>query len=119
MPLSNRVWFRVVNDFLHDMAAGLGPGAVLALRIVSDHARATLAPEVFADLVRSWSWVVLVLFLALVVLLITGAVRLNYRTLGVRDDALAAKGRMALIKHAAFVLLFVAAVVEAFILLNP
>ena len=118
VPLSYRTTVRVVNDFLHDIAAGVGPGAVLALWVVSNGAKATVDPVVLAGMTRSWSWIVLVLFVQLVVLVVTGIVRLSYHYLGVSEDAVKAKGRMALIKHGLFVLLFVAVVVEAFALLN-
>jgi hypothetical protein len=107
MGFSNRLWFRVVNDILHDLSAGVSPGAVLALWLVSSGARRTLPADMYRTTTAGWSWILLVLFLALVVLVVTGSMRLNYRTLGVSEDALPAKGRAAMAKHAVFVLVFI------------
>jgi putative copper export protein len=119
MGLSNRLWFRVVNDLLHDVAAGVSPGAVLALWLVRAGAKEALPSEMFATTMRTWSWILLILFAALVVSVVTGSVRLNYRTLGVSPDALEAKGRAALAKHAVFAVVFVASAVAAFSILQP
>src|SRR5450759_921918 len=118
MGLSNRLWFRVVNDILHDLSAGASPGAVLALWLVSSGARKTLPADVYTTTMATWSWILLILFLALVVLVVTGSIRLNYRTLGVSEDALPAKGRAAMAKHAVFVLVFIASASVAIMLLQ-
>ena len=82
-------------------------------------AEKTLPPEVFSTTMRTWSWILLILFAALVVLVVTGSVRLNYRNLSVSPEALRSKGRAALVKHAVFVSLFVASAVVAFTILQP
>lgn len=119
MGLSNRLWFRVVNDLLHDVAAGVSPGAVLALWLVRAGAKETLPPDMFATTMRTWSWILLILFVGLVVSVVTGSVRLNYRNLNVSADAVQAKGRAALAKHAVFTVLFVGSAVAAFSILQP
>jgi putative copper export protein len=111
MGLSKRLWFRVVNDILHDLSAGVSPGAVLALWLVRAGAEKTLPPDVFSTTMRTWSWILL--------LVVTGSVRLNYRNLSVSPEALRSKGRAALVKHAVFVSLFVASAVVAFTILQP
>ena len=114
MGLTRMPWFRIVNDLLHDVAAGVGPGAALALWLVRNGATATLDPVALAGMTRSWSWIVLVLFVALVVLVVTGAVRLSYWNATIVPDAATSRGRAALVKHAVFVAVFVYATVVAF-----
>jgi hypothetical protein len=70
-------------------------------------------------LVRGWSWIVGVIFIAIVVFVVTGSIRISYRLRNVKGDAVAAQGRSALIKHAAFVALFVYATVVAFMVIQP
>lgn len=119
MSLSKNVWFRGVNDSLHVLSAGLVPGAALAASMARRSAQATLDPVVFSGLVQSWTWILLVVLIALVVLVATGAVRLSYRTLNVVPEALPAKGRAALVKHAVFFALFVYSTVVAFMVVQP
>ena len=114
MRLSTMLWFRVANDLLHDLTAGVVPGVVLALWMVRNGAKTALAPEATATLITSWSWIVFVIFLAIVVLVVTGAVRISYRTRNIREDAMHAQGLSAMIKHAVFVAVFVYATVVAF-----
>jgi putative copper export protein len=118
MAISEQLWFRVINDSLHDLAAGVGPGAVIGLWLVRDGARATLEPPVFAGLTQTWASILIVLFLALTVLVLTGALRLTYRTIGVKPEALASRGRAALIKHALFVSIFIVATAAVFSMLQ-
>lgn len=114
MHLTDRVWFRIVNDLLHDVAAGVLPGSVLALWLVRSGAPAGLDPAALSEMVRTWSWLVLVLFLAAVVIVITGGIRTLYWSATVRPDDQASRGRSALIKHALFVAVFVYAAVVGF-----
>jgi hypothetical protein len=116
--LTNMLWVRVLNDLLHDLTAGFVPGAVLALWMARRGAASTLSAQALSPLVASWSWVVLLLFIALFILVVTGAVRLNYRTRNTREDALPAQGRAATIKHVVFVAVFVFSVVVAFSVLQ-
>ena len=119
MKLSDRLSFRVVNDLLHDVTAGVFPGAVLALWLVRKGAAATLSPDAVATMVRSWSWIVLLLFVVIVVFVVTGSMRVSYRTRNISAEALQAQGRSAMIKHAVFVLVFVYATVVAFTVIQP
>jgi putative copper export protein len=116
--ITDMQWVRVVNDLLHDVSAGLGPGAVLALWYVRSGATGTLDPAVLADMTRTWTWVLVILFGALAVLIVTGAVRLSYHMAFVSPEAQQARGRAALVKHAVLVTLFVYAVVVAIGLLQ-
>jgi putative copper export protein len=119
MALSDRLSFRVINDLVHDITAGVFPGAVLALWLVRNGARATLAPEAVSSLAQSWSWIVLVLFVALVLFVVTGSIRVSYRLHNIRTEETAAQGRSALIKHVVFILVFVYAAVVAFSVIQP
>jgi hypothetical protein len=118
MALSSRVWFRVVNDLLHDLAAGVAPGSVLAMWLVRNGARTTLDPVALATTTRSWSWIVLLLFVALGVVIVTGAVRLNYWSATVRPEDQKSRGRAALVKHSVFAVILVGAFVVAIGLLQ-
>ena len=119
MGLSDRLTFRVVNDLVHDLTAGIVPGAVLGLWFVRNGAKATLSPVDFASLVSGWSWIVAMIFAALAIFVITGSIRISYRVRNIKDSALAAQGRAALIKHAAFVIVFVYSAAMAFALIQP
>jgi hypothetical protein len=119
MGLADRLSFRVINDLVHDVTAGTVPGAALALWLVRTGAKASLSPEALAILVRSWSWIVGVIFLAIVFFVVTGSIRLSYRTRNISAGALKAQGRSALIKHAVFISVFVYATVVAFMVIQP
>ena len=114
MALSDHMSLRVVNDVLHDIAAWIVPSQALALCMVRQNAMPLLPADAFATMVRGWSWIVLVIFIALAVLIITGSIRLSYRLRNIREDAMQRQGRAALIKHACMVTLFVGGVVLAF-----
>jgi len=119
MALSDHLSVRAVNDMVHDLSAGVVPAQALALWLVRQGAKATLAPDAMASLVRGWSWIVLVIVVAMVLLVITGSIRLGYRTRNLREDALAAQARSALVKHGVMVALFVGGVVLAFMAIQP
>ena len=120
MPMrqESTVWFRVINDLLHDTAAGIAPGSVLALWFVQRGAAATIDPTVVATMVRAWSWIVGILFAALVVLIVTGLVRTNYWSATVRPENEKSRGRAALVKHVVFAIVFVYAAAVAFSILQ-
>jgi len=119
MTLSKMPWFRVAVDALHSLAAGVGTGAVLSLWLVRGGARTVLDPLAFAGLTRSWTWILLILLLSLVVLVVTGAIRLGHLTAGVEPEAVNAKVRAALVKHLLFMSIFIGSAVAAFTLLQP
>ena len=119
MKLSDRLSFRVVNDLVHDVTAGVFPGAVLALWLVRRGASAVLGPDALSTMIRGWSWIVLALFIVVVVFVVTGSIRVGYRVRNISPEALQAQGRSAMIKHAVFVLVFVCATVVAFSVIQP
>ena len=119
MGLTQRLWFRILNDLVHDVTAGVVPGAVLALWLVRNGAKTTLNPTDLSALAQSWTWIILAVFVALAVFVVTGSIRISYRTRNLRADALQSQGRAVLIKHAVFILLFLYATVMAFVLIQP
>jgi len=117
---ASRFWsLRVINDLVHDLTAGVVPGVVLALWLVRRGAEASLDPAALAALVRGWSWIVAVIFAAIAIFVVTGSIRVSYRTSNIDPEALQAHGRSALVKHAAFILVFVYATVMAFRVIQP
>ena len=117
MHLTSRPSVRIVNDFLHDVASALWPGTVLAvwtLRTVL--LSAPMSPLALHSRMLLATWV---LGVSLLVLTVTGTVRLNYYELNLRSGALAAKHRMVLIKHAAFAALLVLSTAWFWYLLPP
>lgn len=119
MALSDRTTLRAINDLIHDLTAGIFPGAVLALWLVRNGARATMTPQALSDLAQSWSWIVLLMFIALAIFVITGSIRVSYRIRNTKPEAVASQGRVALIKHAFFVGIFVYSAVVAFMVIQP
>jgi hypothetical protein len=113
------VWCRAMNDSLHVMGAGATPAAAVVLWIVRAGAQTKLEPVVFADLAQSWAQVLVIPFLALVVLMATGFVRLGYRTVNCVPEAIAAKGRAAVAKHVVFVGLYAVSLAALFVLIQP
>lgn len=119
MGLTKMAWFRATNDLIHDISGGAWIGGAYVLWVVNNGARATLAPDVFSSLQRTWTWVVGMLFTLLAVQVVTGLIRVKYWSMPIAEEARTAKGRAALAKHAVFVTLFVAAAVVAFMALQP
>jgi len=100
---------RLVNDFFHDIAAGLFPGAATAAWVIQRQAGASGGSKIPASAVGG-IWMILVL--GLVVSVATGIFRLRYHSAHVKPELVEARNGTALIKHVAFVtLLLVAAVV--------
>jgi hypothetical protein len=119
MALSDHISLRVLNDIVHDLSAGVVPAQALALWLVRQGATPALAPDALAALVRGWSWIVAVIVVAMVLLVITGSIRLSYRTRNLRGDAVATQSRAALIKHGVMVALFLGGVVLAIMAIQP
>ena len=117
MSLTSKMSVRVVNDFLHDIALGLWPGTVLAMWTV--RGLIWSAPGTAVELHANALSAIWVLGVSVTLLVITGAVRLNYYELNLRSGTLPAKHRMVLIKHTAFTLLLVVCTVWFWYLLPP
>ena len=117
MRLTNHLSVRIVNDFLHDVAAMLWPGAVLAIWTLHDvFVSAPTSPIALHSRMLFATWV---LGASLLVLIVTGTVRLNYYELNLRSGTLPAKHRMVVVKHLAFTVILVLSTIWFFYLLPP
>ena len=96
---------RITNDFLHDMATGTWAACLLVLWLLSR--RVPAMPEdaalALADAMSAVFWLQVA---ALVVLVVTGAVRLAYWRSHTAAADLAAKRRALIVKHVAFIVLY-------------
>jgi hypothetical protein len=111
------VWTRAAVDSLHVLSAGATPSAAVVLWIIRNGAQTKLDPVAFSTLTATWGAVLVVPFVALVVLLATGFVRLGYRTVNCVPEAISEKRRSAVAKHVVFVTLYIASVVAIFVLI--
>lgn len=113
MGLSSRNVVHAVTDIVHDVAAGIFPGAVIGAWL---YERALGAASVGAgDPTAEATGPLLVLLLAdLIVLVATGLVRLNHWQLNVRSGFLQTKAQMAVLKHIVFVVVLVLSAVALF-----
>jgi hypothetical protein len=116
VQVASNPYFRATMEFFHDIAAGAFPGAVLAAWMIRG-GFAGASPNVLHVLAQATVSIWLILLGAAIVLGATGALRLGYWQLNIRQGFLATKKRMVLLKHTAFALLLVASVVAMFALL--
>jgi putative copper export protein len=99
-------WLRIANDIVHDLSAGLWPGAAVAVWLVRRGAEAGLTSATVNVSPIAYGAVFPVMVAALAALVVTGLVRLGYR--GVRGSPKTLV-RTVLIKHAAFSSVFILA----------
>jgi putative copper export protein len=116
-PLDN-LYVRATNDIVHDLAAGLWPGAVLALAVMRGGLAGTARPDRLPVVLEAWYGVFWLAALAVAALVFTGAVRLRYRTMGIEPSSLPGRGRAATYKHVVFVSVFVLALAAAVVMLR-
>ncbi|MBI5232336.1 MAG: hypothetical protein HY876_09255 [Coriobacteriales bacterium] len=103
MGVLSSAYVRAANDVVHDVAASVAMAFPLASLVVRRAASA--ADSVTLQLAYSriaWSLIGAAI-LALVVIVATGGVRLQYASLGIRPKYVSLRARAALIKHAVFV----------------
>jgi hypothetical protein len=113
------VWLRATIDSVHSLSAGLAPGSALALWMIRGGAEANLTAAQFEELTRTWTPVLLVPLIALLLLVVSGMARLGHHNLNIEPSAVAARGRATAAKHALFVVVFCAAVIWMFMLVQP
>jgi hypothetical protein len=101
------LWVRTLIDSLHALSAGATPGAAAALWVVRSGAQPVLDPAVFPNVVDTWTPVLWVPVISVVLLVITGLVRLPHRTTHVEPEARRPRARATLIKHASFVAILI------------
>jgi len=94
------VWPRLINDFLHDLAAGFFPGAVAGAWLIK-----SVAPQggvtFLAQQAVGGVWMLLVV--GLMVSVGTGIWRLRYHLDPVKPELAKARNDAAFIKHIAFI----------------
>ena len=112
MGFTSNVYIRSAVEVLHDIAAGAFPGAVLAAWMIRGRVDA-MSPDAGAVVGKASLSLWLILMGALFVVGVTGPIRLSYWRLNARAGSLEAKKRRVLIKHTAFVLLWIGAVALA------
>jgi hypothetical protein len=115
---ARRLWLRTLIDALHALSAGLVPGAAAALWVARSSAQATLDPVAFADLVQTWTPVLLVPLVAIGLLVATGLARLAHRTTHVVPEAIGPKSRATLVEHGVFVVLLASATAWLFVMVQ-
>ena len=102
--LSN-AYVRVTNNFLHDMATGTWAACLMVLVVLNR--RIEGMPDVAAAAVGDSMTVVFWLLIgALVVVSVTGALRLVYWRATTTADELVAKRRALIVKHIAFLVVY-------------
>jgi putative copper export protein len=98
-------YVRITNNFLHDMATGTW-AACLAVLLVLRPRLAGMPAEAAAALGDAMTLVFWMLVGALVVVTITGAVRLVYWRAQTSAEELGAKRRALVVKHIAFLVIY-------------
>lgn len=96
---------RIANNFLHDMATGTWAACLLVLLVLRSY-YAGLPPQALAALGQAAWGVFWLLIGALVVLAVTGWLRLAYWRSQTAAADVAAKRRSLIVKHAAFAVVY-------------
>jgi hypothetical protein len=107
------------NDILHDLAAGVWPGAAIAMWIARGSVQTLLSAEELNTVLRAWSGLFGFLLLVLVVQLVTGTFRLSYWNKVVIPEQVKPKGRVTWAKHGVFVASLIASATVVFMALQP
>jgi hypothetical protein len=115
MAIINNFYIRAAMEFVHDISAGLFPGAVLAAWMIRRNLELS-SPAALRELEKASTGLWLVLLAAAALLVLTGAARLRYWQLNLRAGTLGAKRRSIQLKHTAFVLLLIGSVALTFTL---
>lgn len=105
-PLEGKLYPRILNDFVHDVAAGMYPGLALTAWLVRSSAASSGTS--IATVTEIGGTLTLLMVLTAVVSITTGLIRLRYWKLNIRAGFLETKGQMAAMKHGLFVLVLIA-----------
>jgi len=101
----DNAYVRITNNFLHDMATGTWAACLMVLVVLNR--QLVGMPEQAAAALGSSMWLVFWLLIgALVVVTVTGALRLFYWRATTPRDELAEKRRALIIKHVAFLVIY-------------
>lgn len=109
-------YLRATNEYFHDIAAGMFPGAVLGAWLIR-RGFAGASADTLTQLAKATTGVWLILLVCLVVIVATGLLRLGYWRVNLIESVVNTKRRMILLKHTAFVLTLVGCLVWVFSLL--
>jgi hypothetical protein len=116
MAVIKNSYLRALDEYLHDMAAGAFPGAVVAAWLIR-RGMAGASADTILQLQKATTALWLVLGVCALVLIATGLGRLGYWHLNLRPEVVTTKRRMILIKHTAFVLTLIGCIIWIFSLL--
>jgi putative copper export protein len=96
---------RITNDFLHDLATGTWFGAIIILIVMSQRLGdlPPLAADALTDSARVVVWLAIT---ALLVIGVTGGLRLRYWRKDTAPDDVATKRRALWVKHAVFAVVY-------------
>ena len=112
MEFLQKVYIRVTVEFVHDIAAGAFPGAVLIAWMIRRQIAVT-RPDAYADVGQASLGLWVILLGVLFALVFTGLFRLGYWKLNVRPGGLESKRSLVVTKHALFVLALIASIALA------
>jgi len=101
----DNAYVRITNNFLHDMATGTWAACLMVLWVL-DRQLVGMPPEAAAALGDAMQLVFWLLIGALVVVTVTGALRLFYWRSTTPPGELAEKRRALIIKHVAFLVIY-------------
>jgi hypothetical protein len=113
----DNTYVRITNNFLHDMATGTWAACLMVLVVLNR--RLVGMPQVAASAVGSAMQLVFWLLIgALVVVSVTGALRLFYWRATTPAEELSAKRRALIVKHVAFLAVYGGGTVWGWLLLS-
>ena len=101
----DNVYVRITNNFLHDMATGTWAACLMVLWVLKRQL-VGMPPEAAAAVGDAMLLVLWLLIGALVVVTVTGALRLFYWRATTTPTELAEKRRALIIKHVAFLVVY-------------
>lgn len=101
----DNAYVRITNNFLHDMATGTWAACLLVLAVLSPRLPG-MPPEASIAVGAAMRLVFQMLVVSLVVVTVTGALRLAYWRAITALHELAAKRRALVVKHVAFLLIY-------------
>lgn len=99
--------FRIFNNWLHDTGTGLWAGCLIAIWFIDRQMAAAASSAEAADILLQTQWVLFwVLAAALVLIAVTGAVRLLYWRASTPPEELPAKRPALIGKHVVYLVVY-------------
>lgn len=114
-------WMRLINNWLHDVGTGLWAACVLVIWVLQDQKDSIpeAGPPVYAALFQAQWMIFGLLIAALVVIAVTGAIRLLYWRRETLPEELSSKRPALIGKHVAFLVIYGGGTVWAYLLFAP